>query len=206
MRKKIILFLVLLIFMSGCSVVRINTSDIDNIIDVVLSKDNKLYNRTGLGFKYYVPKGVTYIDSNELNDKLYSDGNYYYLFVDSISYYYNIEPEYIIDNGTYYSRIIKTDGKEGYVQINKVNDKYFIEFYYNYSKIEAMVDKEDINNVILDASYILSTVKYNKSAIKLMLNDDIFKNREEKYDRYTSKKDSENFLEYVEDVDKENKR
>ena len=206
MRKKIILFLIPLILLSGCSVVRIDTTNFDNIIDVVLSKNNKLYNRTGLGFKYYVPKGVTYIDSNELNDKLYSDGNYYYLFVDSISYYYKIKPEHIVDNDAYYSRLIKEDGKEGYVEINKINDKYFIEFYYNYSKIEAMVDNEDINNVILNASYILSTVKYNKSAIKLMLNDDIFKNREEKYDRYTSKKDSENFLEYVEDVDKENKR
>ena len=60
------------------TIVRIDTSDIDNIIDVVLSKNNKLYNRVGKGYKYYVPRGINYIDTTELNDKLYSNGYYYY--------------------------------------------------------------------------------------------------------------------------------
>ena len=36
---------------------------------------------------------------------------------------------------------------------------YLINFVYNYAKIEAMVEEDDINEVILNASYILSTVK-----------------------------------------------
>ena len=199
MQKKIILLLILVILLSGCTVVRIDTSSIDNTINVVLSKDNKLYNRIGKGYKYYVPRGVTYIDSNELNDKLYSNGNYYYLFVDAISYYYKIETEYEENKEAYYSKVIDVDGKKGYVEINQVDDNYSVEFTYNYSKIEAMVSKEDINDVILDASYILSTVKFNNEVIKIMLNEEIFTNREEKYERFEPKNDTGNFLEYVEE-------
>ena len=197
MQKKLFLLLIILITLSGCTIVRIDTTSIDNTINVVLSKDNKLYNRIGRGYKYYVPRGVTYIDSNELNDKLYSNGNYYYLFVDAISYYYKIEPKFKENKNAYYSKIINVDGKTGYVEINKLDDDYFIEFSYNYSKIEAMVSKEDINMAILNSSYILSTVKFNKDVIKLMLNEEIFTNREEKYDKFEPKEESTNFLEYV---------
>ena len=195
--------MILVILLSGCTVVRIDTSSIDNTINVVLSKDNKLYNRIGKGYKYYVPRGVTYIDSNELNDKLYSNGNYYYLFVDAISYYYKIETEYEENKEAYYSKVIDVDGKKGYVEINQVDDNYSVEFTYNYSKIEAMVSKEDINDVILDASYILSTVKFNNEVIKIMLNEEIFTNREEKYERFEPKNDTGNFLEYVEEEPEE---
>lgn len=197
MQKKLFLLLIILITLSGCTIVRIDTTSIDNTINVVLSKDNKLYNRIGRGYKYYVPRGVTYIDSNELNDKLYSNGNYYYLFVDAISYYYKIESKFKENKNAYYSKIINVDGKTGYVEINKLDDDYFIEFSYNYSKIEAMVSKEDINMAILNSSYILSTVKFNKDVIKLMLNEEIFTNREEKYDKFEPKEESTNFLEYV---------
>ena len=203
MQKKIILLLILVILLSGCTVVRIDTSSIDNTINVVLSKDNKLYNRIGKGYKYYVPRGVTYIDSNELNDKLYSNGNYYYLFVDAISYYYKIETEYEENKEAYSTKVIDVDGKKGYVEINQVDDNYSVEFTYNYSKIEAMVSKEDINDVILDASYILSTVKFNNEVIKIMLNEEIFTNREEKYERFEPKNDTGNFLEYVEEEPEE---
>jgi ATP-dependent exoDNAse (exonuclease V) beta subunit len=65
--KKVILVLLLIILTTGCSVVRIDTSNIDNIVNVILTKDNKLYNQVGQGYKYYLPGGVTYIDSDDLN-------------------------------------------------------------------------------------------------------------------------------------------
>ena len=80
--KKLIIIGLLTIMLTGCTVVRIDTTSIDNIVNVVLSKNNTLYNRIGRGYKYYVPRGVTYIDSTETNDKLYSDGVYYYLYLD----------------------------------------------------------------------------------------------------------------------------
>lgn len=187
--KKIII-LVLLFLVTGCSVVRIDTKSIDNTINVILSKDNNLYNTVGKGYKYYKPRGVTYIDTNEYNEKLYSNGNYYYLYVDINSYYYKKEFDYKKNENAYYSRIIDINDKLGYLEINNYNDKYLIEFMYNYSKIEALVDKDDINDVVLNASYILSTVKFNSKVIKIMLNDNYFINKEEKYDIFTTKKDT----------------
>lgn len=184
MKKLTILLLCLML--TGCTIVRIDTSNIDNILSVVLSKENNLYNRVGKGYKYYVPKGVAYIDTSELNDKLYSNGNYYYLYIDAVSYFYKTKLNYKEKDNIYYSK--KIDGKnKGYLEIVKEKNKYKIEFMYNYAKIEALVNKEDIENVVLDASYILSTVKFNDNVIKLMLNEDYFTNKEEKYDKFSIK-------------------
>lgn len=194
--KKIFLIVLCLILFTGCTVVRINTDNIDNLIDVVLSKNNKLYNRVGKGYKYYVPRGMNYIDTTELNDKLYSNGYYYYLYIDVISYYNKIDFSYKENKDAYYSRYININDKVGYLEINKVNDRYLIEYMYNYAKIEALVYEEDINDVVLNSTYILSTIKFNKNVIKLMLNDEYFINKEERYDIFTSKVDTTDNLEY----------
>ena len=71
MKKLVIIIsLVLLTITTGCTAVRIDTTSIDNIVSVVLSKNNTLYNRVGKGYKYYIPRGVSYIDTNELNDNI----------------------------------------------------------------------------------------------------------------------------------------
>ncbi len=198
MKKKILLGLLALL-LTGCSIVRIDTTNIDNIINVVLSKENTLYNRVGRGYKYYVPRGVTYIDSSGSNDKLYSNGIYYYLYLDEISYYYKKSINYKVDNSKYYSKKINSKGNTGYLEITKKNDLYLIVFVYNYAKIEALVPKDDINDTILNSSYILSTIKYNSKIVKLSLEDNFLKNKEEKYNVFSSKKQNESsFLRYEE--------
>lgn len=199
--KKLLILTLVICLMTGCTVVRIKTDDIDNIINVVLSKDNKLFNRIGKGYKYYIPRGVNYIDTRENNEKLYSNGNYYYLYVDVISYYYKKEFSYEKNDDAYYSRFIDMNNKKGFLEINKMDNLYLIEYMYNYAKIEALVKKEDINNVVLDATYILSTIKFNSNVIKIMLDDDLFINKEEKYDIFTPKKETNNFIEYIEDME-----
>lgn len=187
--KKVILLLALLtclFFVTGCTMVRIDTNSIDNTINVILSKENKLYNRVGKGYKYYIPRGVIYIDTDEFNDKLYSNGNYYYLYIDAISYYYQKKITYQKNEQAYYSKVIHTKDKDGYVEIIEQDKKYLVRFAYNYARIETLVDKKDINNVILNASYILSTVKFNHNVIKLMLDDEYFTNKEESYDLFNS--------------------
>ena len=87
--KRLISLMILLILVTGCTAVRIDTSNVDNIIEVVLSKDNALYNHIGKGYKYYIPRGVTYIDTIDFNDKLYSEGDYYYLYIDAYIYCLN---------------------------------------------------------------------------------------------------------------------
>ncbi len=194
--KKIILALICIFLLCGCSIVRIDTSNIDNIINVILSKDNKLYNQVGQGYKYYLPGGVTYIESDNLNDILYCNGVYYYLNIDVIDYYYNKSVDYKEKNNLYYSKLIdKKDGYKysGYLEIELVDSKYRVEFSYNHAKIEAVVDKNELNNVILNSSYILSTIKYNPNIIKLMLDGDYFKNKTGKYNDYNSKTNEEKF-------------
>lgn len=196
--KKIAIIL-LLFFVTGCTMVRIDTSSIDTITNVVLSKDNKLFNRIGKGYKYYVPRGVNYIDNNDYNDKLYANGNYYYLYIDTISFYHSVDSKYTVNNNAYYSKELDINNKKGYLEINKIDDKYLIEFMYNYAKIEAFVDYESINDVVLNSSYILSTIKFNSNVIELMLDTDYFINKEEQYDIFTSKKTTNKFLEYSEE-------
>ena len=196
--KKVLTIIMLLFLTTGCSVVRIDTSNIDNITNVVLSKNNKLYNRIGKGYKYYRPRGVSYIDTNELNDVLYSNGNYYYLYIDAVSYYYKTEINYKKNKDAYYSKVF--DDNKGYIEITKKGKKYLVEFVYNYSKIEALVKKKDINKVILDASYILSTVQFNDNIIALMLDSEYFTNKEEQYTKFKSKvENNDNFLKYSEE-------
>ena len=197
--KKIILLGLMTLILTGCTIVRIDTTSIDNIVSVVLSKENTLYNRVGRGYKYYVPRGVTYIDSSGSNDKLYSNGVYYYLYLDEISYYYQKSLDYKEDDSKYYSRKIDNDGNLGYLEITKQDDLYLIEFVYNYARIEALVPEEDINDTVLNSSYILSTIKYNSNIIKLSLEDDFLKNKEEEYDVFSKKNQNDNnFLQYKE--------
>ena len=196
MKKKILVFLILLL-LTGCSVVRIDTSSIDNILKVILTKDNTLFNQIGQGYKYYLPGGVTYIDSDDLNDILYCNGTYYYLYVDAISYYYKTENDYKENSNLYYSKLISTnDGykSNGYIEIKEQEDgMYYLEFMYNYAKIETIVSKEDLNNAVLNSSYILSTIKYNYDIVELMLKDDYFTNKTGKYNNYNIKESSEKF-------------
>lgn len=187
-------FLILMILLTGCTIVRIDTSSVDTIVDVILSKNNDLYNRVGRGYKYYIPRGVTYIDTNETNDKLYSKGNYYYLYVDTISYYQKIELEYDkIDEAYYYRKLSKKEGfkYDGYLKITEKENLYLIEFLYNYAKIETIVPKKDINDAVLNSAYILSTIQFNDEVIELMIDKEELENREEKYEVFKNKKDEE---------------
>ena len=195
--KKIILLILCLLLLAGCSIVRIDTSSIDNILNVILTKENKLYNQVGQGYKYYLPSDVTYIESDGLNDVLYSNGTYYYLYVDAISYYYKVENDYAINKDAYYSKVFKKEDNfkgNGYLEITEENDMYYLNFIYNYAKIEAVVKKDELNNAVLNASYILSTIKYNKDIVKLMLEEDYFTNKTGKYNNYDNSSPSEKFI------------
>ncbi len=193
MKRVVLCFLIVTLLLTGCTVVRIDTNNIDTIVDVVLSKDNNLYNRVGRGYKYYVPRGVTYIDTLETNDKLYSNGNYYYLYVDIVSYYHKINSTYDYNEEAYYSRkISKDDGfkSDGYLEITEKDGLYYIQFMYNYAKIESVVSKEDLNDSVLNSVYILSTIQFNPDVIELMIDSEKLNNREEKYEVFKNKKDT----------------
>ena len=83
--------------------------------------------------------------------------------------------------------------KEGFIEIVEKDNMYYLNFTYNYARIEAIVEKDEINNAVLNASYILSTIKYNKDIVKLMLEEDYFTNKTGKYNNYDNSSPSEKF-------------
>ena len=166
MRKIIIILL--LLTLTGCSIVRIDVSSIDNTVDVILSKKNTLYNEDGQGYKYYIPNGVTHIDTNDINYKK--------------------------SNNSYFYKKINNGKQKGYVEVTKQDNLYYVNFYYNYARIEALVKKENLNTTIMNASYILSTINYNKKLIKTMLDEEYFTNKTGKYDLYKTTEKTEKFV------------
>ena len=187
---KKILIIICLLFITGCSDIR--KQSYDDIINNIATRANK-DNVYRTGYSYYLPRGMKVADSTLYNEAI-TDARYkYYLYVDIVSYYYNKEVTYTENPDSYYSKIFNIDSKKAYLEINKENSKYLIEFWYNYSKIEAICDLEDINDIVLNASYILSTVKFNNNVIKTVL-DDTFLVADEKYDMFESKKQTDDFL------------
>lgn len=195
---KIVLLIAVVFLISGCTVVRIDTENIDSMVNVILKKNNTLFNQVGQGYKYYLPGGVTFIQSDKSNDVLYCDGAYYYLYINPIDYYYKNDIEYEEDIDLYYSRVIDKDSgfdHSGYLEITETSDnKYHLIFVYNYAKIETIVPEEKLNHAVLNSTYILSTIKYNHDIIELMLDEDYFTNKTGKYDTYNSKEQSTNFI------------
>ena len=73
---------------------------------------------------------------------------------------------------------------------------------YNYAKIEAYVDKDNLKKSVEDMSYILSSVKFNDTLLKKMHEQGTFGSKEEAYKLFDNKEKEGNFLEYVKEYDK----
>ena len=68
MKKKIILLmLITVVFISGCSITIVKLDNIDNIINDVLLVDNKLSNASFNGYSYYIPNTLKIINKAEYN-------------------------------------------------------------------------------------------------------------------------------------------
>lgn len=171
-------------------------------MDKILSLDIKTYNKVGKGYKYYAPRGVVRIDSEDYNDVLKRGDNKYYLYVDVVSYYYKSKIDYKLNDNSYFSRKISNDGKEGYIIIEKKKDKLYVQMKYNYAKIETYVKESDLNLAIMDISYILSSTNFNDSLLKKMYESGNFDSKEEVYKLFDNKEKEGNFLEYIKEFDK----
>lgn len=200
MKKVIVLLSILSLFMTGCT--NLNSFDIDKIIEMVIKKDSNLKNVSFEGYSYYVPNGLNFLNKNEynayLNDQYH---NYYYIYVDVISKHNNTKYKYKVNKNAYYSKEIKTKDKFGYLEINEYKDGYFIETMYNYMKIEAYVNKNNLSDSLTDIGLILSSVNYNKKVLDTIVGENILNYKEEKYNIFETKKDKTDFLDYVAEYD-----
>ena len=198
---KLFLFLLAVLILTGCSIKEINTKDYINNINTIISRESKYTNTNAIGYQYYVPNGVITAETTDFNQKLISDNMIYYLYTDVVSYYHNILVGYENNEDAYISEEIAHDNKRGYLEVNEVNDKYFIEMMFNYAKIESYVDKKDLSDALVNISYIISSIKYNDDVIDSMFGNEKYNlSDREMYNIFETKKTvNDNFLMYNEE-------
>lgn len=199
MKKIIVLLSICILFVTGCQIVKLDSSDIEQNLDVLLSKKVNYYNVYSNGYKYYLPKGITFLDKDDYNAILKdNNNNKYYLYVDVISYYHKIENDYQENKESHYSKKLNYNKKDGYIQVDKVDSKYFVQFVFNYAKMEAYVNKDDLIDSIQYMSSILSSVKYNRKVLESIIGEKILDYKEENYTLFKADSSKESFLDVVE--------
>ncbi len=201
--KKFVILLITIILFTGCSIVRVDNKNFNELVDILMKDDIKLYNQSFEGYKYYLPKGMKMIEKHDYNQILQANNNKYYLYIDVISYYYKANLDYITDTSKYASILLDSNKKTGYLEINEENNQYFIKSVYNYAKIEVYVDKKDLKESIVNVLTILKSIKYNEKVINSFVGENKLNYTEEKFSLFENddKKD-DNFLEYIEEYDK----
>ena len=199
--KKVLILLLFILTLCGCEYKsKYNEMDINKLFDTFLANNTNLANHSTNGYKYYLPRGVKVVKSKEYNEELYSNGNYYYLYIDAVGYFYKNNIDYELDDSLYFSKSFDYNNKTGYANIKKENDKYIIYVYYNYASIETYASEENLKNSIVNICYILNSIKFNDSITNYAIGDDRGKLKEETFDFYVPKKEG-NFIDYINKYD-----
>lgn len=199
MKRIIVLLSIVMFFMTGCSVVLLDDTDISKNMKTLLSKKVSMYNVFYDGYKYYLPKGVSFVTKDEYNALLRDkNNNKYYLYVDLISYYHKTLNDYEIAEDAHFSKRLDYNKKNGYIQVDEVDDKYFIQFVFNYVKMEAYVSKRDLTETVNNMCYILRSVKFNDKVLESLIGDNILDYKEENYTLFKADSSKESFLDVVE--------
>ncbi len=197
--KKVILMFLLIIFFTGCSVKDITKKDVDLFVDNAFKSPNQPINKSYKGYKFALPRGYNIVDKREDNYILLSRGDYYYLYIDIVSYFYKKDNEQINIKDVYYYKEI---GDKGFVKIIKNNnDEYFVKIVYNYSKIEVKTKTENLKYVIENGINMVKSVEYNDITLSSMIGENILDYKEENFNLFESKREEGTFLDYIEEYE-----
>ena len=202
MKKKIILLIISILALTGCT--NLTNMSIDELVDVMLEKNTKLSNNVFDGYKYYIPRGLKLLEKNEYNASLKDEyNNTYYFYIDVVSYYNKEEINYKINKKAYFSKELEKKKKKGYIEITKIKDtdRYFVEYMYNYGKNEAFVKEKEIKYAIINMSSILKSLEFNRTVLESLIGNNVLNYKENTYDVMkpkgsTATKDT--YLEYEE--------
>lgn len=199
MKKIVVLLSIILVCITGCSIKKLDNNDIGKNISILLKEKTKMYNVSNEGYDYFIPKGMRFVDKNDYNAILKdSKNNSYYMYVDVISYYHGIKNDYQVNSDSHYSKVLNYNDKTGYIQIDEIDSKFFIQFVYNYTKIEAYVSKNDLTDVINNMSVILRSINYHNSIIGSLVGENALDYQEEDYSLFKADSSKESFLDVVE--------
>lgn len=202
MKKKVSMLLLLLLLMSGCT--KLNNYSLDSLLPIVLNEKNSKYNVVFEGYKYYVPKGLRLQSKEEYNAVFLSEENEtYYFYIDVISFYNQEQLSYKENKKAYYSKKLEYQNHDGYLEIEKVaeSDSYFIEFMYNYGKVEAYVKEKNINNAITQMSSLLTSLQFNRTVLETLVGNKVLNYKETTYNVMKPKGktgNTETYLDYEE--------
>ena len=199
--KKILVILSLAFLVSGCSMVTIEDQSFDEIVHSVIQEDFQLENVSLEGYSYYLPKGVLLKRSSSLNSELYYNHRKMYLYVDVYSYYHKVDFTYEVNPDSYYSQAIDLYGKKGYLEITQISTNYFVEFMYNYAKIEAYVDEEDLKKTVTQMAYILNSVDFKDTILDTLIGENELDYNEENFNIFKPTREEGDFLDYEEQYD-----
>lgn len=202
MKKKLLILTLVILTITGCT--NLSNTSLDEITNTMLSSKINLANTVFDGYKYYVPRGLRLIMKNDYNASLLDEyNNTYYLYIDIISYYNNEKLDYNTDKNAYFSKKLNYNNKDGYLEITKIKDSnyYFIEYMYNYGKIESFVKEKELNSAIINMSSILASLTFNRTVLETIVGNKVLNYKEDTYDVMkpkgsTATKDT--YLEYEE--------
>ena len=204
MKRIVVLLSTVLLLMTGCSVGTLSNVDIGKNIKTLLTEKTNIYNVYFDGYKYYVPKGMSFLDKEDYNASFVDvRGNKYYLYVDAISYYHKSENIYEENNTSHFSRKLDYNKKSGYIQIDKQEDGYYlINYMYNYAKMESLVPERDLVASVNNMSCILRSVKFNDKVLESLIGNNILSYQEENFSLFDTTSSKDDFLEvYQEEID-----
>lgn len=197
MKRKIITLLLLILLTSACS--SVSKMSVDNIISQALDSNMHNTNISRAGYRYYLPKGMRVV-SHIGNNEIISVNKYsYYLYVDYVSYYYKAKNTYQMKTDVYYSKIMNSEDKSGYIEVKTTqNDKYYLEIMYNYAKIEVMVDKKDLNRTIAYAMSLLSSIEYQEVVLRSFMEEDVLATNEVEHNIFETADTESDYLQVLE--------
>lgn len=207
-KQRLVLIIILLVLMTGCTTYRIQKMSYEKIVDAILYEKNPKTNKSLQGFKFYLPRDCKLISSSGSNATFTSNGDKYYLYIDLVSYYnkknndYNLE----LEGDRVFTKKINYQNKVGYVIITKINDNYTLEVMHNYGKIEVVTDKIHVKEALAKSITLLSSIEYNDKVIESLIGSGSLNYSEETYNLLSPNNSKTDFLDYVEeyeDVDNE---
>ncbi len=200
--KKIFILVLLLILCTGC--IKVNEENSKDLIVNEVINTKVTPNTMALGYKYYLPFGVSKTYDKDYNQKFKYNDNNIYLYVDTVSYFYKNPLNFSEkDNyNSYYYRQINNSNKVGYINITKEEDNlYFIKIVYNYAKIESYAKEKNLEDVLANSMIIINSIDYNDNLIKKILEENYSLGAEKEYKidkpEDTTSKFSEYLSEYV---------
>lgn len=171
------------------------------IVSSIITGNTNLKSVSLEGYSYFLPQKVSLNRCDQRNSILYYNHKKMYLYVDLISYYHKVDSNYEYNKNSYFSMLIDIAGYKGYLEINKVSNRYFVEFMYHYSKIEAYVDEDDLKDTVTVMAYILNSIQINDSVLESLVGNNSLNYSEEQFNIFQPNGEQSDLLDYLEQYD-----